>query len=206
MARRKADWSILRGTLIGFTLCVVIAGAMVSASLYFKQSMEREYRVHHSRFRDASQQYLAVDEEERIIEEFYPDFVRLYRAGLIGPERRLSWLEALRKAGPAIRMPELNYKLDARRVWQPDFQLALGSYTLHASTMNLSLGLLHEGDLLALFALLDRDALGQYSVRSCELRAPEGEITLDPRAVNIRTECKLDWLTIDLGGGRELTL
>lgn len=206
MARRKADWPILRGTLIGFALCVVIAGAMVSASLYFKQSMEREYRVHHSRFRNASQQYLAVDEEERIIEQYYPDFVRLYRAGLIGEEQRLSWLEVLRKAGPAIGMPELSYKLEARREWQPDFDLALGSYTLHASTMNLSLGLLHEGDLLTLFAILDRDARGQYAVRSCVMRAPEGEITLDPQAVNIRTECKLDWLTIDLGDERELKL
>lgn len=206
MARRKADWSILRGTLVGFTLCVVTAGAMLASSLYFKQRMELEYRGHHSRFRDASQQYLAVDEEERIIDEYYPDFVRLYRSGLIGRERRLSWIEAVRHAGAAIRIPDLDYKLEPQRDWRPDLPLALGSYELKSSTMNLSLGLLHEGDLLALLERLEHDAQGQFTVRSCEILAQDGELTLDPQAVNIRATCALDWLTLGLPGGRELTL
>lgn len=206
MARRRADWSILRGTLIGFALCVITAGVMLASSLYFKQRMELEYRGHHSRFRDASQQYLAVDEEERIIDEFYPDFVRLYRRGLIGRERRLSWIEALRHAATAIRIPELGYKLEPQRDWRPDLDLALGSYELKSSTMNLTLGLLHEGDLLALFERLEQHAQGQYTVRSCEIRSQEGELTLDPQAVNIHANCALDWLTLGLREDRELAL
>ncbi|MEQ8663045.1 MAG: hypothetical protein RLW62_19695 [Gammaproteobacteria bacterium] len=206
MAARKADWRMLRGTLIGFVVCLLLAAGMLSASLYFRNSMEREYQGNHQRFRGASQLYLAVDEEERIIEEFYPQFVRHYRAGLIGGERRLSWLETLRTAAATIRVPELSYKLDARAPWAQAPALALGGYELHASTMHLSLGLLHEGDLLALFAALEAEALGQFTVSDCELVAGETALTLDPQAVNVRAECRLDWLTVDLAGEQELAL
>jgi len=206
MAARKAEFTILRGTVIGFVICVLLAAGMLSASLYFRNSMQREYQVNHQRFRNASQLYLAVDEEERTIEEFYPEFVRLYRDGLLGGERRLSWLETLRTAAAAIRIPELDYKLDARGPWDGAPKLALGGYEIHASTMSLSLGLLHEGDLLALLEALDGGALGQYAVRDCTLVGGDGALTLDPQAVNVRAECRLDWLTVDLAGDRELAL
>lgn len=203
---RKADWTVLRGTLAGFVLCVVAAAGMFAASVWFKQGMQREYQANHNRFRAASQQYLAVDEEERMIDEFYPEFVRLYRGGLIGRERRLTWLETLRGAGSAIGIPEVNYKVEAQRASDAGFGLELGRYDVYASSMQLSLGLLHEGDLLQLFHALDRDALGQYTVRSCEFRRIEPHFEIDPGRANIRAECALDWLTIDLSGDQELVL
>ncbi|MCA8967308.1 MAG: hypothetical protein KDK06_00540 [Gammaproteobacteria bacterium] len=206
MAARKADWSILRGTIIGFVVCVVVAGSMLAASFYFRDGMQREYQANHRRFRDASRQYLAVDEEERIIDEFYPQFVRLYRGGMLGRERRLSWLETLREAGAVLRVPELNYKLSAQQAWQPDFDLDLGGYTVYASTLDLHLGLLHEGDLLRLLAMLDEHAQGQYTVRRCALRSDGHALELDPAAINVRSECELEWLTLDLAGDQELKL
>ena len=112
----------------------------------------------------------------------------------------------MREAGDAIKLPELTYKLDAQRPATPDFPIALGSYTLLVSPMNLKLGLLHEGDLLSLFAALDHDALGQYSIRSCNLTRRERETTFNLHASNVIAECVLDWWTINLVGGRELKL
>ncbi len=206
MAGKKVDWSILSGTVIGFVMCVLVAAGMLAASYYFKQNMEQQYRASHGVFRSVSQQYLAVDEEERIIEEFYPEFVRLYRAGLLGAEQRLSWLETLRGAGQAIKIPELNYKLDAQREMQVDYTLSLGGYSLYVSAMTLSLGLLHEGDLLQLLNILDRDARGQYTIRDCNFRRAATEFELDPQRANVRADCTLEWLTLDLSGDQELAL
>ena len=206
MATKKADWSILRGPLIVFVVCAAAAAAMLSASYYFKQNMEREYQSNHDQFRSASQQYLAVDEEERIIEDFYPQFVRLYRRGLLGQERRLSWLETLRGAGENIEIPELNYQLDPQVETEPDPYVELGGFGLYMSAMKLSLGLLHEGDLMRLFEALDRDALGQYKVRDCEFRPGATEVDYSELMANIRAECTLEWLTLDLPGDKELTL
>ena len=206
MAANRVDWSILRGPLVVFALTTSLCAAMVTASYSFRRTMESEYQQKHLQSRKASEQYLSVDKEERIIQTLYPDFVRLHRAGLLGHEQRLSWLETLRQAGDAMKLPELNYKLDAQRAATPDFPISLGGYSLLVSPMNLKLGLLHEGDLLALFQVLDRDAHGEYSVRSCNLKRREQVVSFDLHTPNVTADCVLDWWTINLPGGRELAL
>ena len=206
MASHRVDWSILRATLVVFVLSVSAAVAMVSASLYFRQNMEREYQTHHGKFREASRKYLAVDDEERSISRYLPEFRRLYAAGRLGRERRLSWLETLRRAGDSNGLPLVTYKLDAQRGAAPDFSIALGNYKLYTSAMSLSLGLLHEGDLLQLFQALDRGALGQYSIKSCALTRSGKKLDLRGRSANLNADCVLEWWTIDLSGERGLML
>lgn len=206
MADNKAEGSALKGVFLFAAACLVVSAGMLVASWYFRDSMQREYQQNHNRFRNASQQYLAVDEEERIIEEFYPQFARLYHGGLLGREQRLSWIETLRHAGEAIRIPEISYKLEVQEDVKPEFNVSLGAYGLFASSMNLNMGLLHEGDLFRLFRALDRDARGTYTVKRCEFVMANTDITLDPNASNIMTECDIDWLTINLKGDQELSL
>lgn len=203
---RRVDWSILRGTVVVFALSLALSASMVSASFYFRQNMEREYQAHHREFRQASRKYLAVDDQERIIDSFFPEFRRLYEAGLLGRERRLSWLEALRRAGDDNGLTQVAYKLDAQRQATPDFNIALGNYQLYASTMSLSLALLHEGSLLRLFRALDRDALGHYAVRRCVLKRTGEGLNLSAQGANINADCTLDWWTINLGGEHGLSL
>ncbi len=120
---KRVDWLILRGTVVVFVLSLALSAGMVTASFYFRQNMEREYQTHHAEFREASRKYLAVDDEERIIDSFFPEFRRLYEAGLLGRERRLSWLEALRRAGDENGLKQVAYKLDAQREATPDLGL-----------------------------------------------------------------------------------
>ncbi len=206
MASNRVDWSILRGTLVVFVFSLAVAAGMVSASFYFRQNMERQYQANHAEFREASLKYLAVDDEERIIAQFLPEFRRLYERGLLGRERRLSWLETLRRSGDANGLPQLAYKLDAQRVAKPDFNITLGEYQLYASTMTLNLGLLHEGDLLQLLQALDREALGQYSIKRCQLQRASENIDTSGQLANLSAECTLDWWTINLSGERSLKL
>ena len=206
MASNRVDWSILRGTLVVFVLSLAVASGMVSASFYFRQNMEREYQANHAEFREASLKYLAVDDEERIIAQFLPEFRRLYDDGLLGRERRLSWLETLRRAGDANGLPQLAYKLDAQRVATPDFNIVLGDYQLYASAMTLNLALLHEGDLLQLLQTLDREALGQYAIKSCQVKRTGENVDIAGLTANLSAECTLDWWTINLSGERGLKL
>jgi len=202
----RADWSILRGTLVVFVLALAVSAAMVTASYYFRQNMEREYQAHHAEFREASRKYLAVDDEERIIAEYFPEFRRLYEHGLLGRERRLSWLETLRRASDDIGLKQVAYKLDAQREAKADFALKLGNYHLYASTMSLNLALLHEGDLLRLLHALDGHALGQYTLRHCSLKRSGATLDLSAAAANLNADCVLDWWTINLSGERGLKL
>ena len=206
MAQTKADWHVLRGALGVFGICLLVAGILLGASYYFREEMQAEYKTHHARFRDVSRKYLAVDDEERIIAETYPEFVRLYNVGILGQEHRLSWLEALRRGGDEIRIPDVNYRIKSQSIFQPEFPVDLGAYNIYVSEMELTLVLLHEGDLLGCFDTLDRDAEGLYSVSHCAGRRTNEQLDYDPTRATITATCRLSWYTVDLKGNRKLEL
>jgi hypothetical protein len=206
MAQSKVEWTVLRGAIGVFSICLLIGGMLLGASYHFREEMEAEYRSHHARFRDVSRKYLAVDDEERIIEHHYPVFVQLYESGILGREHRLSWLETLRSAGDQAQLPELSYRINSQSVYEPDFPVVLGAFELYVSEMDLTMGLLHEGDLLALLEALNRNAEGLYSVSRCEAHRVNEDAGFDLRRPTIAAVCRLSWFTIDLKGERKLSL
>lgn len=202
----RDDWSLLRGAIGVFVICLMVGGVLLGASYYFREEMAAEYRAHHARFRDVSRKYLAVDDEERIIDEAYPGFVRLYEAGILGAEHRLSWVETLRAAGERLRLPALDYQVSSQRVFEPEFSVQRGAFDINVSEMEIRAGLLHEGDLFGLFAALDRDAEGLYTVAQCDIaRTGDGSVP-DANIATINAQCRLDWLTVDLKGNKGLSL
>lgn len=201
MAYTRADWSVLRGAMGVFVICVLLSGIMLGATHYFAQGIETEYRNHHGRFRDASRKYLSVDEEERTIEKHYPMFVELYKRGVIGDEHRLSWVEALRGAASELGLPALSYEVEAQKIYAPDYPLNTGAFDVRVSRMDLTLGLLHEGDLDRLLQLIGRRAEGLFSVRECTMsRAPTGAGGL--AGPHLNAECVLEWYTLELRGSK----
>ncbi len=206
MSASKADIALLRGALGVFAMCLLVGGMLVGASYYFREEMATEYRNHQLRFRDVSRKYLAVDDEERIIENAYPEFVRLFEGGILGHELRLSWIEALRRADAAIGLPALDYRINSQTVYEPPFPVNLGAFDIRVSEMSLSVGLLHEGDLINLLSALDTTADGLYSVSRCEaIRANDFDVQ-DRTRPKIKADCVLEWFTVDLRGSRELSL
>lgn len=202
MARVKFDWAVLRRAMGTFGVCLLVSGLLLAASFYFRDEMRSVYRDHQARFQTVSRKYLMVDEEERMIERHYPTFVELYENGILGQEHRLNWLETLRIAGERVKLPELVYQIDSQEPLTPEFDVATGAYQIFRTNMDLRLGLLHEYDLINLFKLMDHEAEGLYSVRSCDIRKTREEILVNKTATNLRAECKLGWYTIDLRGGK----
>ncbi len=204
MKRSDIDWSILRGSLIVFFLCLITSGVLLGGSLYFKDKMHQEYERNNAMFRSVSNKYFAVDEEEKLIEKFYPVFIDLYNGGVIGRERRLNWIEAIRKAGEQIKIPGLSYEIRSQEVYKPGFSVKLGRYKLFRSVMNLNMQLLHEGDLFRLLQELDNNALGAYNVSNCTMSSKGKQMSDDPQSGNLIVRCELTWHTIKLANGKEL--
>lgn len=206
MNRLSADWHVLRGALGVFAICALLALAILTLSNMFWQEMQAEYQTHYTRFREVSAQYLAVDDEERIIAEQYPKFIELYRRGVIGDEHRLSWIEALKSAGTQLGLPQVEYVIDAQRIYAPDFPLTTGTFNLNASDMELTLGLVHEEDLVRLFDALDRTAEGLFTVEACTLNRQGSPQMVSGVQATIRAECKLRWFTLEPAGDAKVQL
>jgi len=199
------DWRQIRGTLILLVLAMLICGSLIGGSLYFKGQMDQEFKRNNAIFQSNSKRYLAVDEEEKTIREFYPEFVDLYNYGEIGQERRLDWIETLRRAGVDIKLPSLSYSIESQKAFIPNFVINMGRYRLFKSDMSLKMQLLHEGDLFNLLNELDSSAKGLYRVSNCKLNNNvKGKLTDDPDAANVTADCLLEWFTLKLADGTEI--
>jgi len=204
MKRSDIDWSVLRKSLIIFCCCLLVSGAMLGGSFYFKDKMQAEHQRNNALFRSVSNQYFAIDEEERLITENFPVFIDLYNRGVIGRERRLDWIETLRKIGDELKIPSLSYEIRSQEAYKPEFSVNMGRFKLYRSVMNLNIQLLHEGDLFRLLEALDENALGQYNVSNCAINARGNVISDNPDSANLIARCELSWYTIKLANGKEL--
>ena len=205
-AENKLDWSVLQGSVITFVVSIAISAALIGSTWYYKDKMHREYQMQKSRFQSISNQYLAVDQEEKLIRDYYPKFVELYNKGIIGQERRLTWIETLNNAEDRIKLPSITYDIASQNKYVPDYSLNIGNFQIYSSPMKLNMNLLHEGDLKKLLDALSTNAPGIYNVSNCKLR-PSGQIILDDASKgNITAECELKWFNIKKSDGSEIKL
>ena len=174
------EWPSIRSAVFMLVICAMIAAMLVGSSWYFRDQMEQTFMQNKQMFQNISSRYLAVDQEESYIREFYPEFIRLHDQGIIGREHRLNWIEVLRNSGKEIRLPSLDYSIGSQTEYENPFAINTSSYKLFKSRMELSLSLLHEGDLLELIDRLDEETTGLFSFESCEFGRKHDRIDMDP--------------------------
>lgn len=196
MRLAEVDWSILRGGLISLFVSLLISGGLLGTSYHFWTKMDREYKRERAALFAARSQYQNIDDEEKLIENYFPRYQELETAGLIGKERRLDWIDTLRLSAQEVELPALRYVIDSQELYRPDFPLPESAFQIFASNMELNLGLLHEGDLPALLDDLNRKAAGFYTVASCDINRAQQEFIKNPDAINVTAECGLRWITI----------
>jgi len=204
MNREDIDWTILRGALITFFMCLLVGSALIGGSWYFKQEMLKNYKRNQVQFQGISRQYLAVDEEERLINEYNSVFLTLFDRGVLGDEHRLDWIETIRATGESIKLPALRYKINSQNIYTPEYPVNTGNFSLYSSDMVLNLDLLHEGDIFRVLRDLDNKALGTYSVSGCKFLRKSGEVKEDPTIANISADCNLQWFTIKNSDGSDI--
>ena len=202
----EIDWSILKGALILLSFCIVICSALISGSYYFDKNIDRQLRHNKGVFQAISRKYLDVDHEEKILLEYYPHFVDLYNRGIIGREKRLNWIEALRQSGEKLQIPSLRFTIKSQEVFNPGYQINYSGYALYRSNMELKLGLLHEGELFSLLNYINQTVQGAYTISDCSFKRNGSEIQYNKDHANITVSCLLHWITIDLPGGNRIEI
>ncbi|MEJ2089945.1 MAG: hypothetical protein P8Y69_16010 [Gammaproteobacteria bacterium] len=195
MKAADIEWSMLRGGLIGLAIALVLGIGMLTASYHFWESADKQLKRAQSQLRASRAKYRTVDEQEAMIATYYPQFVALEGQGIIGRERRLDWIENLRRADETLKLPRLAYSIDTQEPFEAQFPLGGGVYRPYASEMSLSLGLLHGQDLFNLLTRLEEAGQGLYSVDSCTL-VRRRDTPGSPRAAHLTSECQLHWYTI----------
>lgn len=189
------EFSLLRNAVLVFlaTLAVSLA-AVFASSWHLRQARLEEAAALLER--DGARTRLAhAESEKEEIRLYQPQFVELLRRGLVGPERRLDWVEAIRQIQEQRRLLPLTYEIEVQQPYRLETALPTGDYTLLGSRMALHMDLLHELDLLNFLA--DLRLAGTFAVQDCVIRRSAGAAPVaGAPAPTLNADCTLNWLTL----------
>lgn len=183
-------WPLLRLALS--LLAVVLAGLL--SQHFIKQAEMRAgaAALAAAQSRDAAQR---MQNEEEDIRAKIAAYQALAAHGIIGPERRLDWVELMRKVQTERRLLGLEFEIQPRQPWPGN----AGSGSGHAfmySPMRVQIPLLHEEDLLRFLADVHAGAAAFTRLRSCRLLRLAAAPVEDRLAPQLNAECQLDWITL----------
>jgi hypothetical protein len=194
----EIDWKMLRGRTIMLVVCLSIGAGLVYGGLQQAELAEREYRRAHGHFQGARRRYLTLDDQQRLIEQFYPQYQALEKGGIIGAEMRLSWVETLKRLARGLKMPVMRYEISSQEEFRPTFDVPQGTFKVFTTDMRLNIGLLHEADLPAVITALSEAASGLFTVSGCSIkRRPIAFSGMpNPRKPNVDAACRLRWYVV----------
>jgi len=137
-----------------------------------------------------------VEEEERDIRENLVHYRDLVKRGIVGPERRLDWIDAITGIKNARRLFEIRYAIEPQRPLDYPGVATKGNAGFMVSRMKLDMLLLHEEDLLGFLA--DLNASGKATSRCATAASQRAEQGAPSRTITpkLRANCTIDLITL----------
>jgi len=186
----RRDLPFIRWSL----MCLFLAaGAAIFAALYGKNLRDREERELHAARQRLEQIRRTADDDAadaKETERYRPAYEAMLKRGLVanGEQenetrfRLLSVMEGLRELHP---LPHFSFSILSA---QTDAALpASTGFELRGHVMNMRLGLLHEGQLLALLGALKNEASAPFFLERCAVER-DGD--------GLSAECTGSWMAL----------
>ena len=135
-------------------------------------------------------------EEVDTLRRYIGPYQQLERAGIIGEEQRLNWIDALRVANIDAQLYGVDYEVGSQMPYSFAEAVNAGGLPVQQSTMKLKLGLLYETDLLNFFRVLAEQHVGAFSVNQCSVQRITTDVSRPINQPTLRAECEVAWVTI----------
>lgn len=143
----------------------------------------------------AHERLARIAEEEREVKEKLQVYLRLRELGIIGPERRLEWADAMTRIRTQRELPDLRYRVERQRLLTSVGKKP-ASVDFYASTMKVEVAALHEGDLFNFLTDLRETGNAYYAVRRCSIARTGPAAAVAGLAPRLRADCDIDLITI----------
>lgn len=194
----KDDFRRIRLSMVAFVLMLAAGAATVYGSMQMLQAEQKNQSAAQARRAESQNRLVRARDEEQELKQKIARYNALLKQGIIGEERRLEWVELIRRIRNERKLYDIDYEVFPQQVIDTGvLPGASAGYEFLSSTMLLRMKLLHEEDLLSFIADL-RVAAGVYlRVRKCDverLPRPGGEIRGVPPQLG--ADCVIEWITI----------
>lgn len=160
-----------------------------------KQDTARKLLIQKEQLTQAEQKFRTSGQEKETIIKYLPEYQRLIDIGFIGQEKRLEWVDSLRRIHKDHKLFNISYSINPQEAYKINLVPNLGAFTLNRSMMKLELSMLHEGDLLTLVELLAKEQGSPFILSDCELTRT-AVVNPNSFAPNMLGLCDIDWLTL----------
>jgi len=177
---------------------VLLVGAGVALILWSHQVLvgaKRQLSIVSAERAKNSERLLRIADEEREVKEKIAVYRQLAALGILGREHRLEWADAIKRIRAQRGLIDLRYRVAPQRslVSVPGKP---GTIDFYASTMTVTLALLHEEDLFGFLNDLRASGNAYYAVRSCTLSRTGVPPTAASLAARVNATCDIDLITI----------
>jgi hypothetical protein len=192
------DWLYLKRPIIIFFAALFTAMAFAVAGHQYEKSEHEDYQRALSTLNATFRLYRNIVNDIDLLEQYRALYNDYKTTGLVGKERRLSWIESLESTNEVLRLPTLTYSLFPQEKFERPGFVVKSDVSVLSSPMDMSMGLLHEEDLFALLEGLRLSISNLFTVDSCSMnRLTTIDVPLDTKRSNLATDCKIRWVTVD---------
>jgi hypothetical protein len=194
----KIDWFYLKRPIILFGAALVVSAALTVVGYEYEKMQQAKYDDAISSLRSTHTLYRNIVNDIDLLDQYRNLYSGYKASGLVGKERRLSWIESLESTNSVLKLPTLTYNLQPQEDFErPDFKVKRG-VEVRSSPMELSMEVMHEEDLFALLEGLRLSIKNLFTVDNCSIRRRTAVgSSLDTRGPNLTTSCLIRWVTID---------
>lgn len=192
------DWQYLKKPIILFIVSILISAGIGYIGYYYETDRHEAYQQSVSTLRSTHNLYRNMVNDLDLLELYRTKFSDYKTSGLVGEERRLSWIESLQSTNQVLRLPTLTYNLlPQEKFTRPGFKTKR-NVDVKSSPMELNMGLLHEEDLFAVLEGLRLSIKNLFTVDSCSLNRDGGvDKQLNTKNANLQSKCVIRWVTIN---------
>ncbi len=194
----QADLKALRNPLLAVAGVALLGALAVYYSGRLMIAARQQLAQQQVQLKDARTRLQKSGDEKDIIVRYLEGFRQLERAGFVGEEQRINWLDGLRLANQQTDLFGVDYQIGAQTPYAYAAEFSPGPLALNQSIMRVRFRLLHEGDLERFLNSLARQGTGIFAVDQCLMRRIDtrGVIRYQP---NVTAECDLSWITVRVG-------
>ncbi len=178
-----------------FLALLAAGGGLIFWTQLQQVKAERQLAAARAERTQAREKLTRIAEEEKEVNDKLAVYRQLQQLRILGEERRLEWADAMTRIRNARELLDLRYLIERQRT----LMTVAGkpaNVDFFASTMKVTVALLHEGDLLAFLRDLRESGNAYYSVKRCQITRSAGAPTGLSIVPRLRAECDIDLITI----------
>ena len=178
--------------------CLLLIAAGLALVWVARHALDRDNRqlaAARAERAQARERLLRIAEEEREVREKIELYRRLKALNIIGEERRLEWVDAMARIRAQRELLDLRYQVERQKLLS-SVPGKPANVDFFSSSMNVELGLLHEGDLLRFLHDLRASGNAYYSVQRCSVNRTGQAVAGSAMAPRLRAACRIDLITI----------